>query len=133
MTRFILYSAAVMLLAFASCKKEDVTPDNCYEAQLTGIYNSVTGTTQAPGQSSTQALVDAENFLSIVGTSCNVVKIAIGSTIGGFEADCILNGNIITGTSADNNSSYTYDTTTKKVTVKYVTSAGITYNISAKK
>jgi hypothetical protein len=77
--------------------------------------------------------VDAENFLSIVGTSCNVVKIAIGSTIGGFEADCVLNGNIITGTSADNNSSYTYDTTTKKVTVKYVTSAGITYNISAKK
>ena len=133
MTRFILFSAAAMLLAFSSCKKEDSTPDNCYETQLTGIYNSVVGTTQAPGQTSTQILVDAESFLTIVGTNCNVVKIAIGSTIGGFEADCSLNGTVINGTSADNNSTYSYDTVTKKITIKYVLTTGITYNITAKK
>ena len=133
MTRFILYSAAAMLLAFASCKKEDATPDNCYETQLTGIYNSVIGTTQAPGQITTQELTDAESFLTIVGSSCNVVKITIGSTIGGFEADCSSNGTTLTGTSADSNSTYSYDTVTKKITIKYVLSSGITYNITARK
>jgi hypothetical protein len=133
MTRIILYSAAAMLLAFASCKKDDSTPDNCHETQLTGIYNSVSGTIQSPGQSSGQPLADSEKFLTIVGSSCNVTKIAIGSTIGGFDADCVLNGTMITGTSADNNSTYTYDTATKKVTIKYVTTAGFTYNITGKK
>ena len=133
MNRFLLSVAAAALLGFASCTKENNTPDNCYEQDITGIYLNVSGSAVPPGQTNGSDIPDSERTLVITATACNAVKVAIGSTLGGFEADCNQSGTTLIGTSGDNNSNYTYDTATDQITIKYTASSGIVYNLSAKR
>ncbi len=129
MTRYFLASLAILSLALASCSKEDGTPENCIESQISYPYVDVKGTTTAPGQVSSGTVADSELVLTISPTGCNVVKVTVGASLGSFEADCteVSANNTITGTSTDGNSSYTYDKTAKSITVTYKTASGFNY------
>jgi hypothetical protein len=133
MTRFFLSALAIFGLFLASCSKEDETSESCIESQISYPYVDVKGTVNAPGQISAGAIADSELFLTISPVACNSVKVNVGATLGGFDADCFNNvtANTISGTSDDGNSSYIYDKSAKSITVIYKTSTGFSYTVKA--
>ncbi len=133
MTRFFLTSLAILGLALTSCKKEDNNAENCIESQISYPYVDVKATTTAPGQVATGTVIDTELYLTVSPTACNSVKVNVGASLGGFEADCVevAANNTITGSSTDGNSSYVYDKSGKSITVTYKTATGFTYIFKA--
>lgn len=128
MKSFITLCAAAGLLAFTACEKDS----GCYDTVIGGVYFNVDGTFTPPGQTSPQSIPTSEKTVSITSTACNAVSIYIGTNIGGFSAGCTKNGDIISGASADNTSTYSYNDKSDEMTIKYTSSNGIVYNVTAK-
>ncbi len=128
MKSFITLFAAAGLLLFSACKKET----SCYDTIIGGVYFNVNGTFTPPGQTTTLSIPTSEKTVSVTSSACNTVSIYIGATIGGFDAKCTKNGDIISGANADNTSTFSFDEKSDEMTIKFTSSSGIIYNVTAK-
>lgn len=137
MTRFFILISAAAVMTLAACSKETIdAPENaavtCFDTEIDGAYGNVSGayTVSVAINPTVTQLSDSQLNLTVKSTACNQVQVFFADNLS-FSASCVQGNNgIITGANADASGEYTYNPTSKVITLVYTDANGGKYTMT---